>query len=84
MADINPQTTFHLALNEREYHVVMLGLAKVAGADVSVTGEARKRAAELNVKLLEREQHTITERQAAIDRKRDKAAELLTAAMTEG
>ena len=69
MADINPQTTFHLALTEKEYNLVMMGLAVVAGAPVKPNGQQRKDAATLNVQLLVRAKDVFGQRVAAIDRK---------------
>lgn len=73
MADVNPHTTFHLSLTEKEYNLFMLGLALVAGADVKPDGHHRRAAAELNQQLLKRSIQTFDERKIAAEKKLEKA-----------
>jgi hypothetical protein len=73
MADVSPQTTFHLSLTEREYNLVMLGLALMAGAAVKADGSHKREAAVLNQKLLQRESVLWDERKAAVEKKIAKA-----------
>jgi hypothetical protein len=73
MADVNPQTTFHVALSEREYNLVMMCLAIIAGAAVKPDGHHKKAAAELNQQLLARENQLWDERKIAVGKKIEKA-----------
>lgn len=76
MADINPQTTFHASLTEKEFNLITMGLAIIAGADISPTGLNRRDAAELNRQLLARSIQLFDERRVAATKKLEKAPEV--------
>ncbi len=74
MADITPRTTFHCALSEDEYKLVMLALAHLADPKaVKSSGRQRDSAAELNTQLLKLEALAWNQRLEANARKQEMA-----------
>lgn len=74
--DVNPQTTFHLAVNEKEYHLIMFALAFVAGAPIKPDGRMKFAAAALNQQMLGLERRAWDDRMAALEKKVSKAPQV--------
>lgn len=74
MADITPRTTFHCALQEDEYKLVMLALAHMTDPKaVKASIRQREAASALNKQLLQLEQYAWEQRLEANARKQEMA-----------